>query len=118
MHMRMHREVTVVTTPSPLTSVAILRDGYTLVAGGVDGKTEPPASHTITQYVHMKVPYSVLCMREYSITFCTGVEDIYMCMCIRVHFLFCHPTCILHMSAWILHSHVGTDSSLYFATCT
>ena len=28
----------VVTTPSPLMSVAIMRDGYTVAAGGVDGR--------------------------------------------------------------------------------
>lgn len=27
-----------VTTPSPLMSVAIMRDGYTVAAGGVDGR--------------------------------------------------------------------------------
>jgi WD40 repeat protein len=32
------KEVMLVSTPSPLSSVAILRDGYTVAAGGVDGK--------------------------------------------------------------------------------
>ena len=43
------REVMMVSTPSPFGSVAILRDGYSIAAGGVDGQCN---THTHTCMQH------------------------------------------------------------------
>ena len=52
------------TTPSPLMSVAIMRDGYTVAAGGVDGRNSAQCMCGVPCYHSISFPLGKLYVYE------------------------------------------------------
>ena len=65
-----HRTVTEITAPAPLSSVALLTDGSTLVGGGADGKNEFMCVYCTCTGTCMYGVHVYTCMYNYIFTYC------------------------------------------------